>query len=405
MIKRISFLAIIFFLIFLIINCEGVKKRTILPSDVNFSVEYDKNFDHTIYPSLIVGLSNQFNRQTSDFFTFKLKSPIDKSVLRIKIEETPLSSETIFQTQLGARGSEYQFSPVIKWKYDKLKQISQQGTVDFTFICYVNDEEVSVENMRLNYRSINECVLGLVDTSNKYVDYKWMFAAYVNEEHPWIDELLKEMLQEKIVNSFLGYQGNSNNVKDQVFALWYHLQEKGVKYSSIANTSRVSKKIIAQYVRFFDQVYQNQQANCVDACVFFASVLKRIGLSPFLVSEPGHMYLGFYKTPERKDVYLLETTLIGEVDLSEIKEENGAKVHIEKYRKYLTPNVYESYEKGAIGLKELKEEISRSTFNKALLYDVKRYNSNLSKMRDPKNRAYQIYDIGELRKLVQPIGR
>lgn len=89
-------------------------------------------------------------------------------------------------------------------------------------------------------RSINECPLGYVDDKMKFHDTGEFFAAYVNEEHPQIDKLLREALDTRIVNRFLGYQGNahqSENVDKQVYALWNVLQKRNFKYSSTTNTS------------------------------------------------------------------------------------------------------------------------------------------------------------------------
>lgn len=79
----------------------------------------------------------------------------------------------------------------------------------------------------ISMRSINECPLGYVDDKMKFHDTGEFFAAYVNEEHPQIDKLLREALDTRLVNRFLGYQGDtsqSENVDKQVYALWNVLQ-------------------------------------------------------------------------------------------------------------------------------------------------------------------------------------
>ncbi len=403
--KKKLFCVFVFgFLIFA--SCE--KKRSFHPGTVNFQVSYNENFDEVVYPSVILGLANYTGNNESvqdDFFTFKLKSPVDRAILKIKVDETPLNFETVFQAELKERGKEYSFSPIIKWKYDKLKSLEQAATVDFTFTCYINDEEVSIENVRLNCRGINECVLGLIDTNNHYVDFKWMLASYVNEDHYMIDVLLKDILEQKIVKRFVGYQGSEKDVENQIFAIWYFMQNRGVRYSSIAAISRPSPRVFSQYVRFFDQVYNNRQANCIDGCIFFSSVLKRIGMSPFLVGEPQHMYMGVYKNPDKKEVLLLETTYIGEVDLSEIQDKNTDSTSLDKYKHYLNPGTFEKYMNDEISLDDVKKEISYKTFQKAITSDIKKYNATRKKMMDPNNREYHFYDISELRKVIQPIGR
>ena len=77
-----------------------------------------------------------------------------------------------------------------------------------------------------------------------------MFAAYVNEENPQIDKILREALNTRIVNRFSGYQSQRPNaVQNQVYALWNVLQKRDFKYSSISANSLASNKVFAQRVR------------------------------------------------------------------------------------------------------------------------------------------------------------
>lgn len=394
----------------LLAGCAEKKAvRTIDPQKVNFEVVYDKNFDGIIYPSLIMGLSNYNGKIESDFFTYRLTSPKDNSVLRIVMDSSAMNYVTIFQANMPEKGREYTFYPLVKWKYDNLIKLKQPGKVDFTFTCYINDEEVDVKNMRLSYRSINECLLGLRDSTNKYIDYRWMFAAFVNEDHPWLDIMLNNILDQHLVNRFAGYQLGEKEVLNQVFAIWYFIQTKGIKYSSISNTSKYSKQVNSQYIRFFDEVYRNQQANCIDACAFMASILKKIGIMPVIFVEPSHAYLGFYKDKSKKKLVLLETTLAGNVDIVAIDDKVDTASGLlplevlDKYKKYLTEKDIEKYLAGTTTLEQLKRTISRTNFNNAINYNIKRYNENKKYFSQPNNHNYQKLDISELRQLVLPI--
>ena len=394
----------------LLAGCAEKKTiRTIDPQKVNFEVTYDNNFDGIIYPSLIMGLSNYNGKTESDFFTYKLISPKDNSVLRIVMDSSVMNYVTIFQANMPEKGKEYIFYPLVKWKYDNLIKLRQPGKVDFTFTCYINDEEVDVKNMRLSYRSINECLLGLRDSANKYIDYRWMFAAFVNEDHPWLDVMLNNILDQHLVNRFAGYQLGEKEVLNQVFAIWYFIQNKGIKYSSISNTSKYSKQVNSQYIRFFDEVYRNQQANCIDACAFMASILKKIGIMPVIFVEPTHAYLGFYKDKSKKKLVLLETTMAGNVDIATIEDKVDTATGLlpidvlNKYKKYLTEKDIEKYLAGNTTLEQLKRTISRTNFNNAINYNIKRYNENKKYFSQTNNHSYQKLDISELRQLVLPI--
>ena len=61
----------------------------------------------------------------------------------------------------------------------------------------------------------------------KFHDTGKFFAAYVNEDNPNIDQLLREALNARIVNRFWGYQSNKPEIVDkQVYALWYVLLKR-----------------------------------------------------------------------------------------------------------------------------------------------------------------------------------
>jgi hypothetical protein len=236
-----------------------------------------------------------------------------------------------------------------------------------------------------------------------------MFAAFVNEEHPWLDVMLNNILEQKLISRFSGYQLGEKEVINQVFAIWYFIQSKGIKYSSISNTSKYSTKVNSQYIRFFDEVYRNRQANCIDACAFMSSILKKIGLTPVIFVEPKHAYLGFYKDKNKKKLVLLETTLAGAIDLTTINEKVDTATgllpqsELDKYKKHLSQKDMDNYLSGKIDLEKLKQTISRSNFNNAMNYNVNRYNKNRKLFTESKNQNYHKLDIAELRELVQPI--
>lgn len=126
-----------------------------------------------------------------------------------------------------------------------------------------------------------------------------------------IDKLLREALDTRIVNRFLGYQGGAEVVDRQVYALWNVLQKRKFRYSSVSNTSLSSNVVFSQRVRTFDDALESSQINCVDGSVLFASLLRAINIEPILVRTPGHMFVGYYTDSSHKDMNFLETTMIG----------------------------------------------------------------------------------------------
>jgi hypothetical protein len=136
-------------------------------------------------------------------------------------------------------------------------------------------------------------------------------------------KVLQEALATKIADAFDGYQANDpTDVLKQAFALWAAVQKHGIHYSSVTEVLPGGSPLInSQFVRFLDQSVTNTQANCVDGSVLFASLLRKVGINPFLVAVPGHMYIGFYLNnsgDENEREYVgLETTLIGAPEIEE----------------------------------------------------------------------------------------
>ena len=162
-------------------------------------------------------------------------------------------------------------------------------------------------------RSINECLLGyykpLHNGKRRYVSTRLFYAAYVNEENPLIDK--------RIVRRFVGYQGSEQMVDKQVYALWYVLQKRAFRYSSVSYSSLSSNVVYSQRVRTFEDALSSSQINCVDGSVLFASLLRAINITPVLVQMPGHMFVGYYTDSAKKHLTFLETTMIGDVDLDD----------------------------------------------------------------------------------------
>ncbi len=406
-----------------VVSCHPAKPKTYDPSYVRFEASYNPYLENQFYPSLVMGVSALSDKNfglddTNALFSVSVTAPAGNSVLRITIDSSNLNYVTIFQEVLPVKDVRYTFHPSIKWKYDKLYQLRQQGTTDLTFTCYINDEEVDVKNIRLNYRSVNDCLLSVLDADNNLHDFRWLFAGYVNEEHPYTDSILTDIMKQGLVTKITGYQKDANHVVEQVEAIWYYALERGISYASISCTPSPTKRANVQHIRFFEQVYNTRQANCIDACVFLASIMRKIGLKPVIFVEPCHAYLGYYTDRNRRKLKLLETTITSWVDFPALtRNYNETMSHNPdakgserispamntKYTKYLTEAEKKRWTEGSMSFEGLKRAVAHSLFLKATDANLESYNANKKNFSDASNRSYQQLDIELLRKLVQPI--
>ena len=123
--------------------------------------------------------------------------------------ETPFFSRSVSEFVLNKPRTEYTIYPDIIWNYEALKNEVQAEPVSVAITVEMNGKDLGQRVRTFSVRSINECLLGYVSNGTKFHDTSIFFAAYVNEENPMIDQLLREALNTRIVNRFLGYQSKA----------------------------------------------------------------------------------------------------------------------------------------------------------------------------------------------------
>lgn len=275
----------------------------------------------TTNTQVIPPMSGEYVGNPKSCVAIKLKSGHANTVVRIELAETPFYARSVSTFVLPKERTEYIIYPDILWRYNALRDNEQAEPISVVANVEVDGKDLGQKVRMFSVRSINECLLGfnkqLPDGRTRYVSTRLFYAAYVNEENPLIDKVLREALNTRIVRRFLGYQSTPEMVDKQVYALWYVLQKRNFKYSSVSYSSLSSNVVYAQRVRTFEDALNSSQINCVDGSVLFASLLRAINITPVLVQMPGHMFVGYYTDSAKKNLTFLETTMIGDVDLDD----------------------------------------------------------------------------------------
>lgn len=275
----------------------------------------------TTNTQVIPPMSGEYVGNPKSCVAIKLKSGRANTVVRIELAETPFYARSVSTFVLPKEHTEYIIYPDILWRYNALRNNEQAEPISVVANVEVDGKDLGQKVRTFSVRSINECLLGfnkqLPDGRTRYVSTRLFYAAYVNEENPLIDKVLREALNTRIVRRFLGYQSTPEMVDKQVYALWYVLQKRNFKYSSVSYSSLSSNVVYAQRVRTFEDALNSSQINCVDGSVLFASLLRAINITPVLVQMPGHMFVGYYTDSAKKNLTFLETTMIGDVDLDD----------------------------------------------------------------------------------------
>ena len=275
----------------------------------------------TTNTQVIPPMSGEYVGNPKSCVAIKLKSGRANTVVRIELAETPFYARSVSTFVLPKERIEYIIYPDILWRYNALRDNEQAEPISVVANVEVDGKDLGQKVRTFSVRSINECLLGfnkqLPDGRTRYVSTRLFYAAYVNEENPLIDKVLREALNTRIVRRFLGYQSTPEMVDKQVYALWYVLQKRNFRYSSVSYSSLSSNVVYAQRVRTFEDALNSSQINCVDGSVLFASLLRAINITPVLVQMPGHMFVGYYTDSAKKNLTFLETTMIGDVDLDD----------------------------------------------------------------------------------------
>jgi hypothetical protein len=305
----------------------------------------EANMDHQLFPSLLIATASvrpvepeEEEAEAPDPYLLgerfglvgiSIKAPAENAKVKVTVKENDLMAATSWTGQLAEAGKDYFIAPKVNYKFDRMRKVTQQVPLNVSFQVEVDGESSGEKHETLQVRSINDCPFGVAKSEETLDDENyiagstelgWMFAAYVNENHPMLDKILQEALDTKIVSAFRATTHEHDETLRQVFAVWSALQKRGLQYSSTTTTPGGSETVQSQFVRFIDQSLTNTQANCVDGSVLFASILRKISIEPFLVTVPGHMYAGFYLGAGKSQFFGLETTVLGLPDTTDEKK-------------------------------------------------------------------------------------
>ncbi|MCE9589697.1 MAG: hypothetical protein K8S99_04145 [Planctomycetes bacterium] len=262
--------------------------------------------------------SAQIEKLLQEFLGVTIKTSKPHTRVRLIIAATRFFDESSCDEVLTENGRSYQVYPTMKWNYKILGENDQQIPLSVVFKVRIDDDAEKEIVKTITVRSIRDCPLGW---SNQFSgsgpeNVQWMVAAYVNEDHPWIDLLLRESLEQGIVDSFNGQHSGPEHTMQQVFAIWQTLQRRGFRYSSIEVTPGAGGKVFSQTVRPFEDSLSTAQGNCIDGTAVFASLLRKINIEPYIAIVPGHAFLAFrVENGNEFKIYGLETTMIGHTDI------------------------------------------------------------------------------------------
>jgi hypothetical protein len=245
----------------------------------------------------------------------------DRMVVEVSADRLMRPSSVSFTVTKGSAFATA--GPAPSFDYEALGKVRQTTPFNVTIKVRRNDDDPIVFTEVWQAHQINDCPIHIsVTTMSKSGDtfserhLSPTLAGYVNENHPLVDQILTEAKDTGICRAFVGYGDKDDDVMRQIRAVWKALQNRGITYSNIAESTHSTMHSF-QHVRMFEQSLNSGQANCVDATVMLASVLKKIGLKVGVILVPKHAYLVVYDKTGKRREFAIESTGLANATLED----------------------------------------------------------------------------------------
>lgn len=155
----------------------------------------------------------------------------------------------------------------------------------------------------------NAAPLAVRDPSTgQWNDLSHYLGAFVTPNEPSIMHFLRNAARHHPDGRLYGYQ---EAVEPQVRAIFQALKlDANITYVNSVISFNPEEGSRSQRVRLPRQALDEQQANCLDGALLFASLLEAASLNPALVILPNHALVAWQRSSGRDEWDYLETTLI-----------------------------------------------------------------------------------------------
>jgi len=172
-------------------------------------------------------------------------------------------------------------------------------------------------------------------STNGWNDLTRYLGAFVTPNAPDVMRFLRRAADHHPQKQIVGYQ-EGNDVLPQVRAIFDALQAAQLTYVNSTVTFNPEESARSQRVRLPRESLAEQQANCIDGTLLFASLLEAASLSPALVIIPRHALVAWETAKQSNEWCYLETTKIADgsfddaLALGELKAETYRALQTER---------------------------------------------------------------------------
>src|SRR3954469_4808581 len=133
----------------------------------------EANMDHQLFPSLIIATASVRPVEPEDAEAAKpdpsllgerfglvgvsIKAPAANAKVKVTLKENDLMAATSWSGELAEEGMEYFIAPKVNYKFEQLRQVTQQKPLNVSFELEVDGESAGDQHETLQVRSINDC--------------------------------------------------------------------------------------------------------------------------------------------------------------------------------------------------------------------------------------------------------
>ncbi|GIK75363.1 MAG: hypothetical protein BroJett021_43510 [Chloroflexota bacterium] len=154
--------------------------------------------------------------------------------------------------------------------------------------------------------------------SGGWIDLSRYFGAFVTPNQRDVMRFLRHAANLHPEHQLAGYQ---SDVTLQARAIFDALkQQAGITYVNSLIAFNPDESARGQRVRLPRETLEEQQANCIDGTLLFASLLEAISINPALVIVPGHAFVGWETGANSGEWDYLETTMIGSNEFEDARK-------------------------------------------------------------------------------------
>src|SRR5438874_3560555 len=133
----------------------------------------EANMDHQLFPSLLIATASVRPVESDDEEAEKpdpyllgerfglvgvsVKAPEANAKVKVTLKENELMAASSWSGELAEAGKDYFIAPKVNYKFEKLRQTTQQVPMNVSFEVEVDGEATGEKYETLQVRSINDC--------------------------------------------------------------------------------------------------------------------------------------------------------------------------------------------------------------------------------------------------------